>query len=154
MVKRDNSKDAFSKRLSTACKYAGVDGRGVGVSIVKALQDKAIRVSGPAVWKWLNGAGMPDSRKIVALSEWLGVRAEWLEYGVGDMITGVNSDSPPSKEAVMQEILSPRQLTILKLFEKLPESEQAQLVESLTEKKQHYDKLFEELAKSRSKKVS
>ncbi|MBU4683294.1 helix-turn-helix transcriptional regulator [Cedecea davisae] len=55
----------------------------------------------PGVWKWFNSQAIPDTENIVALSKVLGVRAEWLEYGVGQptetgevksMITDSESD--------------------------------------------------------------
>ncbi|MGQ4640172.1 hypothetical protein ACUIG5_00020 [Raoultella ornithinolytica] len=157
MVKRDKTKEAFSARLSTACSYAGVTGRGIGSEIVRALKGRGITVSTTAVWKWLNSGGMPDAEKMLALSQWLGVRAEWLEYGVGEMVSGLpetsSGDKPATKEKVLQEILSPRQLALLQLFDSLPENEQSQMVESLEEKKRYYDQLFKELARSRNKKL-
>ncbi|MGX8895162.1 helix-turn-helix domain-containing protein, partial [Enterobacter cloacae] len=51
--------------------------------ITEALAKQGIKVSAPAVWKWLNGESVPDSTNILALSQWLDVRAEWLEYGRG-----------------------------------------------------------------------
>lgn len=158
MVKRDKTKEEFSQRLNAACSYAGVAGRGLGTGIVKALKAQGIVVSSAAVWKWLNNVGMPDSQKLMALSQWLGVRAEWLEYGVGEMVTGIDQivqkDKKPSKEEMLKEMLPPRQLALLQLFESLPESEQNQMVESLEEKKRYYDQLFDELARSRDKKIS
>lgn len=157
MVKRDKTKEAFSKRLNTACSYAGVTGRGIGSEVVKALKNRGIRVSTTAVWKWLNSAGMPDAEKVLALSEWLGVRAEWLEYGVGEMVSGLSDatsgDKSPTKDNLLQEMLSPRQLALLQLFDSLPENEQSQMVESLEEKKRYYDQIFTELARSRNKKL-
>lgn len=80
MVKNDY-KLAFTKRLQEACLDSGIAGRGLGKRITEALAKQGIKVSAPAVWKWLNGESVPDSTNILALSQWLDVRAEWLEYG-------------------------------------------------------------------------
>lgn len=82
MVK-ENNKTQFTKRLQEACLDAGVAGRGLGKKIIDSLAKQGIRVSGPAVWKWLNAESIPDSTNILALSDWLNVRPEWLEYGRG-----------------------------------------------------------------------
>lgn len=57
----------------------------VGTKKIADLLNKAgVDVTTPGVWKWFNGQAKPDSLKIVALSKLFGVRAEWLEYGVGE----------------------------------------------------------------------
>lgn len=82
MVKNDN-KAEFTKRLQEACLDAGVAGRGLGKRIIDALAEQNIKVSSPAVWKWLNSESIPESSNILALSQWLDIRPEWLEYGRG-----------------------------------------------------------------------
>ncbi len=83
MVNENSIKAEFSARLKEACVDAGFVGRGLGKRITDALVEQGVKVSGPAVWKWLNGESIPDSSNILALSRWLGVRPEWLEYGRG-----------------------------------------------------------------------
>lgn len=85
MVKRDDVKKAFSDRLSTACSEAGVSGRGLAAKIRNELTRQGIRVSEAGIWKWMNAAAIPDNSKIQALSSWLKIRPEWLEYGRGNM---------------------------------------------------------------------
>ncbi|HEI6731373.1 helix-turn-helix transcriptional regulator [Yersinia enterocolitica] len=85
MVKKDDVKEAFSQRLNAACLDAGVAGRGLPGRIKAALKKQGIKITEPAIWKWRNGAAIPDSTNILALSRWLNVRAEWLEYGVEPM---------------------------------------------------------------------
>jgi phage repressor protein C with HTH and peptisase S24 domain len=82
MVK-STDKIEFTRRLNEACLDAGHAGRGLGRKITDALAEQKIKVSGPAVWKWLNAESIPDSSNILALSRWLEVRPEWLEYGRG-----------------------------------------------------------------------
>lgn len=95
MVKNDN-KTEFTKRLQEACLEAGVAGRGVGKRITDALAEQGIKVSSPAVWKWLNNESIPDPTNILALSYWLDVRPEWLEYGRG----AKKNDGISVKEAI------------------------------------------------------
>ncbi|WP_406911851.1 XRE family transcriptional regulator [Klebsiella pneumoniae] len=84
MVKRDETKEAFTARLINVCQQAGITGRGRNKKIADLLNKAGVDVTTPGVWKWFNGQAKPDSLKIVALSKLFGVRAEWLEYGVGE----------------------------------------------------------------------
>ncbi|MBI0554515.1 helix-turn-helix transcriptional regulator [Pectobacterium parmentieri] len=81
MVKKDELKQNFSNRLHKAAHDAGVDGRGLARRIRDALKSQGLDMSEPGIWKWLNGASIPDKTNIIALSNWLNVRPEWLEYG-------------------------------------------------------------------------
>lgn len=101
MVKRDNSKASFTARLLEACQLAGLSERGKNKKLVDSMKKIGVDVSTPGVWKWFNAQAIPDAENIVALSKVLGVRAEWLEYGVGQptetgevksMITASESD--------------------------------------------------------------
>lgn len=85
MVKKDDLKAEFSKRLTAACLDAGVGGRGLPGRMRAALKKSGISISEPGIWKWLNAGSIPDPTNILALSRWLKVRAEWLEYGRGPM---------------------------------------------------------------------
>ncbi|HEN3481231.1 TPA: helix-turn-helix transcriptional regulator [Yersinia enterocolitica] len=66
-----------------ACQLAGLTGHGKNKQLADALKKIGVRVSTPGVWKWFNAQAIPDTANILALSKVLGVRAEWLEYGVG-----------------------------------------------------------------------
>ncbi|MGP3593087.1 S24 family peptidase [Vagococcus sp. WN89Y] len=88
MVKRDNSKEAFTARLMQACQLAGLTGHGKNKQLVDLLKKAGVKVSTPGVWKWFNAQSIPDTTNIMALSKVLGVRAEWLEYGVGEPTEG------------------------------------------------------------------
>lgn len=88
MVKRDNSKDSFTARLLQACQLAGLSGHGKNKQLVDLLKRQGVKVSTPGVWKWFNAQSIPDTENIVALSKVLGVRTEWLEYGVGEPTDG------------------------------------------------------------------
>ncbi|HDM8448855.1 TPA: helix-turn-helix transcriptional regulator [Yersinia enterocolitica] len=85
MVKKEDLNKQFTERLHAACLDAGVAGRGLPKRIKAALKKDGISISEPGIWKWLNAAAIPDSTNILALSRWLAVRSEWLEYGRGSM---------------------------------------------------------------------
>lgn len=81
MVKKEIFKEEFSTRLRTALLNAGVGGRGQAGRIRAALKKQGIEVTEGGIWKWLNALAIPDTTNILALSRWLEVRPEWLEYG-------------------------------------------------------------------------
>lgn len=108
MVKRDSSKEAFTRRLIEACTSAGLEGHGRNKRIADELKKNGGKVSTPGIWKWFNAQSMPDSTNIVLLSKTLGVRAEWLEYGVGARTVGdehVDLSQPKKEEAFRVEVL-------------------------------------------------
>lgn len=84
MVTKNELREKFAERLKLACDEAGVRLHGRAVDIKAALRKRGISVTTTAVGKWLNAESSPEGDRIVALSEWLGVRAEWLEYGRGN----------------------------------------------------------------------
>ncbi|MBF2748282.1 helix-turn-helix transcriptional regulator [Enterobacter bugandensis] len=100
MVKKDDLKEEFSKRLRAALLNAGVGGRGQAGRIREAMKSQGIAVSEPGIWKWLNASAIPDQTNILALSRWLGVRPEWLEYGRNDPESELHRESsiPPESE--------------------------------------------------------
>lgn len=82
MVKKDDLKEEFSKDFALHCLMLA--GRGQAGRIREAMKSQGITVSEPGIWKWLNASRIPDQTNILALSRWLGVRPEWLEYGRND----------------------------------------------------------------------
>ncbi|EAA8256888.1 helix-turn-helix transcriptional regulator [Salmonella enterica subsp. enterica] len=64
------------------------------------MKSQGITVSEPGVWKWLNASAIPDQTNILALSRWLNVRPEWLEYGRDDSNIESRKESsiPPESE--------------------------------------------------------
>lgn len=96
MVKKEDLKEEFSRRLRAALLDAGVGGRGEARRIREAMKSQGISVSEPGVWKWLNASAIPDQTNILALSRWLNVRPEWLEYGRNS--APKESSIPPESE--------------------------------------------------------
>lgn len=82
MVDKNELRAAFTARLHEALDDAGVRTRGRGVDIHKHLKSVGVDKSPQAVSKWLNGDAIAEADSMVALSSWLKVRREWLEYGV------------------------------------------------------------------------
>ncbi|MEE4677692.1 S24 family peptidase [Pseudomonas alliivorans] len=82
MVDKNELRASFSERLHEALNDAGVRSRGRGVDIHNHLKSIGVLKSTQAVSKWLNGDAIAEADSIVALSSWLNVRREWLEYGV------------------------------------------------------------------------
>lgn len=82
MVDKDTLRAAFSERLHEALDDAGVRTRGRGVDIHRRLKSMGVDKTTQAISKWLNGEAMAEADSMAALSTWLNVRREWLEYGV------------------------------------------------------------------------
>lgn len=79
MVQSEKVRQEFSQRLALACKNAGFDEHGRGITIAKALG-----VSAKAVSKWLNAETMPRHDAMQALAKLLGVDPVWLQLGVSN----------------------------------------------------------------------
>ncbi|MBE8812233.1 S24 family peptidase [Serratia marcescens] len=103
MVKKDELKEKFTERLRAACLEAGVGGRGLPKRMKDALAKQGISITEPGIWKWMNAAAIPDSVNILALSRWLHVRPEWLEYGRGEMKENVPGKSIPDANIPPEE---------------------------------------------------
>jgi SOS-response transcriptional repressor LexA len=82
MVDKNSLRAAFSERLHEALDDAGVRSRGRGVDIHRQLKSVGVDKTTQAISKWLNGEAMAEADSMSALCSWLGVRREWLEYGV------------------------------------------------------------------------
>lgn len=87
MVEPQKLRDEFADRLNRALdETSGVRrGRGRNTDLHRLVKEAGGRASTQATNKWLNGESIPDKPNILALSKATGVRAEWLEYGIGSM---------------------------------------------------------------------
>lgn len=87
MVEPQDIRDAFASRLNKALDGAvGVrPERGRNTDLHAELSKLGVSATKQATHKWLTGASIPERSHIEALAKWLGVRAEWLEYGDGEM---------------------------------------------------------------------
>ncbi|MEZ3499639.1 S24 family peptidase [Pantoea sp. KPR_PJ] len=93
MVKKESTRQAFTARLIAACESAGIVGHGRNKQVAKALQQQGCKISTPGVWKWFNAQSIPDDHNLLALSRLLGVRVEWLQYGMEKPAASLSVDS-------------------------------------------------------------
>ncbi|WP_345827208.1 S24 family peptidase [Pantoea sp. BRR-3P] len=82
MVKKESTRQGFTARLIAACESAGIVGHGRNKQVALALQERGCKISTPGVWKWFNGQSIPDDNNLLALSQLLDVRVEWLQFGM------------------------------------------------------------------------
>lgn len=82
MVDKNSLRAGFAARLNDALDEAGVRARGRGVDVHQKLKSMGVLKTTQAISKWLNGEAMAEADSMSALASWLGVRREWLEYGV------------------------------------------------------------------------
>jgi phage repressor protein C with HTH and peptisase S24 domain len=76
----DTDKQAFAQRLNQAC-----DAAGIGAVGRRSTFAAEFGVSRESVRKWLVGDSIPETKRISALANFLGVRGEWLLTGIGQM---------------------------------------------------------------------
>ena len=74
---------SFANRLDLALDHAGI----VGGRQRKKAVATMFGVSREAVRKWLEGESLPDTKRIIEIARRLGVSAEWLLTGDGDMVS-------------------------------------------------------------------
>ncbi|WP_413616440.1 helix-turn-helix domain-containing protein [Halomonas cupida] len=97
MVQSDKQalRDAFAARLKRALANKGIPEHGSGVFLKEATG-----VTPKAASKWLNAESTPGVDKMPAIARALGVRTEWLHYGVGEISEGGNiAEHPTFKES-------------------------------------------------------
>ena len=70
----------FAARLATALRGAGIQEHGSS-----ALLGRLTGTTTKGANKWVNGESVPRKANLEAIADRLGVRAEWLEYGIGSM---------------------------------------------------------------------
>ncbi|PLR61497.1 peptidase S24 [Pseudomonas sp. QC2] len=106
MVDKNDLRAAFSARLHEALDDSGVRTRGRGVDIHKQLKTMGVEKTTQAISKWLNGESMAEADSIMALSSWLKVRREWLEYGVlPKELEGSTAQTPTGGDSNVDPIL-------------------------------------------------
>ena len=140
MVQVEKVRQEFAKRLALACDNAGLNERGRGAVIVKA-----IGVTSKAVSKWFNAESLPRQEKINALANFLRCDVIWLQHGEGCM----DNDHPQESVIKKYESLRPDQIELLELYEMLPRIEAEKLIRELKAKGAHYDAIFEEMLRKR-----
>lgn len=89
MVQMDKVREEFAQRLALACKEAGLDDHGRGMSIARVLG-----VSPKAVSKWLNGESIPRQDKLNQLANYLRADPIWLQHGTDSKGSNVEYVGP------------------------------------------------------------
>ncbi|MGP6462821.1 S24 family peptidase [Pseudomonas parakoreensis] len=82
MIDKNSPREKFSQRLHEALDNVGIRTHGRGADILAKLRSYGIEKTPQAVSKWLNGGAIPEIGTMRVMAEWLGVRREWLEYGI------------------------------------------------------------------------
>ncbi|MBP5124005.1 LexA family protein [Pseudomonas protegens] len=88
MIDKYTPREKFSQRLHEALDNACIRKHGRGADILTKLRSHRIEKTPQAVSKWLNGGAVPEIDSLSVMAEWLGVRREWLEYGILPMKEG------------------------------------------------------------------
>ncbi|WP_062359533.1 LexA family transcriptional regulator [Vreelandella aquamarina] len=86
MVQTQQLRDEFTSRLKKAIASNGIPIHGSGAYLCRLT-----KVTPKAASKWLNAESMPGAAKMKAISDGLGVRLEWLQYGVEPMTSEVKT---------------------------------------------------------------
>ncbi|NIH21825.1 helix-turn-helix domain-containing protein [Providencia heimbachae] len=141
MVQVEKVRQEFAKRLALACDNAGLNERGRGAVIVKALG-----VTSKAVSKWFNAESLPRQEKMNALAKFLRCDLVWLQHGEGE---ATNKGSITSIADDKYKSLRDDQIELLELYERLPKIEAEKLIRELKAKGAHYDAIFEEMLRKR-----
>lgn len=114
--------ERFADRLNqalAAARYQPAGASRIAREFNLRFPDLAVTVH--AVRKWLKGEAIPTQDKLVALAQWLGVRADWLRYDDGDQNTG-------DRSAAQQ--FSGEELRLLRDFQRL-DSDRKRIVDEI-----------------------
>ncbi|WP_296263975.1 MULTISPECIES: LexA family protein [unclassified Pseudomonas] len=103
MVDRIKLRAAFSARLHEALDGAGVRGRGRGVDVQKHLRAAGVNKTTQAISKWLNAEAIAEADSMAALCNWLGIRREWLEYGVLPKARAATGEASSNSESTVDD---------------------------------------------------
>lgn len=115
--------ERFATRLNqalAAARYQPAGASRIAREFNLRFPDKAVTVH--AVRKWIKGEAIPTQDKLVALAQWLGVRADWLRY---------DGDEPVANTDHANEF-SGEDLRLLRDFQRLG-SERKHIVEQIIE---------------------
>lgn len=114
--------ERFSDRLNQA--LAAANYRPAGASLIARefnlrFPDMAVTVH--AVRKWIKGEAIPTQDKLVALAQWLGVKADWLRY-----------DGEVSPSELSPQQFSGEELRMLRDYQRLG-SERKRMVDEIVQ---------------------
>ncbi len=93
--------ERFAARLNqalAAARYQPAGASRIAREFNLRFPDKAVTVH--AVRKWIKGEAIPTQDKLVALAQWLGVRADWLRYDGDEPVADTREPNEFSGEEV------------------------------------------------------
>jgi transcriptional regulator with XRE-family HTH domain len=116
--------ERFAQRLNQAldeARYQHAGASRIAREFNLRFPDKAVTVH--AVRKWIKGEAIPTQDKLLALAQWLGVRADWLRYNGAE--PAIDSPYPSHPSGFNGE-----ELRLLRDFQRLS-SERKHIVEQI-----------------------
>lgn len=119
MVDTQKIRDEFAARLNKALDDVPSvrPARGRNTDLHELLRANGLSSSKQATHKWLRAEAMPEKDNMRLIARVLGVRAEWLEYGHGDMHSSSGTENAEEKEsnviADLVAIATPRSRAVL-----------------------------------------
>ena len=84
--KKQQYKEAFSKRLNTALDYAGYKKWGRSSRLAEQLD-----LTHQSVRKWVSGETTPSKERRLEIAQLLDININWLENGLGDMLASAKA---------------------------------------------------------------
>ncbi|WP_285275262.1 S24 family peptidase [Halopseudomonas bauzanensis] len=101
MVDTQKIRDEFAARLNKALDDVPSvrAARGRNTDLHELLRAHGLSSSKQATHKWLRAEAMPEKDNMRLIARVLGVRAEWLEYGHGDMHSSTGEEDAVEKES-------------------------------------------------------
>ena len=113
--------ERFAQRLNQAldeARYQHAGASRIAREFNLRFPDKAVTVH--AVRKWIKGEAIPTQDKLLALAQWLGVRADWLRF----------NGAEPAIESVHPSGFNGEDLRLLRDFQRLS-SERKHIVDQI-----------------------
>ena len=116
---------AFSERLRAALIGCGIPPHSPARVADAYNQASGIDpVSHQAVRKWLIGEAIPSQGKLIALSRWLGVSAEWLSFGTGGPVQVSNGASEQNLNQHKLVVVAPEHVQLIPLINRILQLDQ------------------------------
>lgn len=110
MVDTQKIRDEFAARLNKALDDVPSvrPARGRNTDLHELLRANGLSSSKQATHKWLRAEAMPEKDNMRLIARVLGVRAEWLEYGHGDMHSSGTENAEEKESNVIAADFSPK----------------------------------------------
>ena len=118
MVQAQVLRDEFTSRLKKALAHRAVPSHGAGAYLCRVTGRTAKAAS-----KWLNAEAIPGVANMKAIASDLGVRLEWLQFGVGPMLVEQQAE-PGGNVADIRYSLRPRSDELVMLDTEIVEGDE------------------------------